>query len=488
MVSSPVSRKAGSERCKRRFPFVRSFKLFQSTFLVTGCAALLALGLGGTARAQPAGGAACNPAADGSNPCPRKLHLHTQQPLSTMATVGKAMFFDPALSGSGKFSCASCHVPSLHYGPAGKTSVFMGGVTGDREGRREIPSLTYLERQPPFSIGPDDAVADDVAPTIAVPVTGGAHAAKSASNTASSAANLVPQGGLFLDGRADTLHQQASGPMFDPDEMAGLPEKVTARLQTADYAASLRDLAGIRGRKSSDFLLSEGLFALARYQIEDQKFHPYSSKFDAWLQGKARFLPIERQGYLLFNDPKKGNCAACHVDTVRGDGLPPLFTDHQYEALAAPRNPALTHTHDASYYDLGVCDQKPGGRKELAPYCGMFATPTLRNVATRHTFFHNGVFHSLEDVMDFYVLRDLEPGRFYPKGPDGKVQAYNDIPAAYQDNIDKSDAPFDRKPGEAPALNEAERKAIIAFLQTLTDGWTGDATQADASVTPQKNP
>ena len=90
--------------------------------------------------------------------------------------------------------------------------------------------------------------------------------------------------------------------------------------------------------------------------------------------------------------------------------------------------------------------------------------------------------------MDFYVLRDLEPGRFYPKGPDGKVQAYNDIPAVYQGNIDKSDAPFDRKPGEAPALNEAERKAIIAFLQTLTDGWTGDATQADASVTPQKSP
>ncbi|GAN60624.1 cytochrome-c peroxidase [Acetobacter cibinongensis] len=465
---------------------MRSFKLFQSTFLVTGCAALLALGLAGYANAQPTGGQSCNPTADGSNPCPRKLHVHTQQPLSTMATVGKAMFFDPALSGSGKLSCASCHVPSLHYGPAGNTSVFMGGVTGNREGRREIPSLTYLERQPPFSIGPDDAVADDVAPTIAVPVGGGAHAAKSASNTVNSATNLVPQGGLFLDGRADTLHQQASGPMFDPDEMAGLPEKVTARLQTADYAAPLRDLAGVRGRKSSDFLLSEGLFALARYQIEDQKFHSYSSKFDSWLQGKARFSPIERQGYLLFNDPQKGNCAACHVDTVRGDGLPPLFTDHQYEALAAPRNPALTHTRDASYYDLGVCDQKSGGRKDLAPYCGMFATPTLRNVATRHTFFHNGVFHSLEDVMDFYVMRDLEPGRFYPRGPDGKVQIYNDIPTAYQGNIDKSDAPFDRKPGEKPALNEAERKAIIAFLQTLTDGWKGDVAQADGAALSQK--
>lgn len=456
-----------------------AFKLFRSTVLVAGCAALLVLKFAGQGNAQPAGGASCNPAADGSNPCPHSLNLQPQQPLSMMATLGKSMFFDPALSGSGKLSCASCHVPALHYGPAGHMSVFLGGKAADREGRRAIPSLTYLERQPPFSIGPDDAVADDAAPTLAVPATGGAHAAKSAANTASSATNLVPQGGFFLDGRADTLHQQASGPMFDPDEMAGSPQKVSDRLKTAEYAAPLRMLAGVRGQLSSDFLLSEGLFALARYQIEEQSFHPYSSKFDAWLQGKARFTPTEREGYLLFNDPKKGNCAACHVDTVGGDGLPPLFTDHQYEALGVPRNTALRHTQDTSYYDLGVCDQKPEGRKELAPYCGMFATPTLRNTATRNTFFHNGIFHTLEDVMDFYVLRDLEPERFYPRGADGTVQVYNDIPAPYQGNVDKTDAPFDRKPGDAPALTRPERNAIIAFLKTLTDGWKDDGHQAE---------
>lgn len=81
--------------------------------------------------------------------------------------------------------------------------------------------------------------------------------------------------------------------------------------------------------------------------------------------------------------------------------------------------------------------------------------------------------------MDFYVLRDLEPERFYPKGPDGKVQTYNDIPAAYRGNIDTTDAPFDRKPGQAPALTRAERQAIIAFLQTLTDGWMGETGQAN---------
>lgn len=458
---------------------MQSCKLFQTTVLAAGYVLILALGGSGQSEAQSKGqseaqsapAASCAPAQDGSNPCPRVLYRSPAQPLSMMATVGKAMFFDPALSGAGKLSCASCHVPSLHYGPGGNAPVFQGGPDGKREGRRAIPTLTYLERQPPFSIGPDDAVADDISPTIAVPAKGGAHAAKSAANTAASAANLVPQGGLFLDGRADTLLQQVHGPMFDPDEMAASEEKVATRLQTVAYAAPLRDLAGIRGRKSPDFLLSEGLFALARYQIEAQEFHPYSSKFDAWLEGKAKFSPSERAGYLLFNDPKKGNCAACHVDTVGEDGLPPLFTDHQYEALAAPRNMALQHTHDAAYYDLGVCDQKPDGRKTLAPYCGMFATPTLRNSATRQTFFHNGVFHSLDEVLDFYALRDSEPDRFYPRGPDGAVQSYNDIPPAYRANVDTADAPFGRKPGAAPPLTVEERKEIIAFLQTLTDGW-----------------
>ncbi|MFT8809372.1 cytochrome-c peroxidase [Gluconobacter sp.] len=436
---------------------------FLTVFLFSGFSAM---------QVRNAVAGTCDPAIDGSNPCPHAVFHPEKRPLSMMARVGEAMFFDAGLSGSGKLSCASCHVPEWHYGPPDGASVFRGGKALDREGQREIPGLTYLDRQPPFSIGPDDAVADDVVPSLAVPASGTAHPVKSASNTAVSATSLVPQGGLFLDGRADTLHQQAGGPLFDPDEMASTPQRVAARLQTVAYAAPLRELAGPQGRRSRDFLLSEGLFALARYQIEAQDFHPYSSKFDAWLEGKARFSLPERQGYLLFNDPGKGNCAACHVDTVHGDGLPPLFTDHQYEALAVPRNMMLRRTHDPAYHDLGVCDQRPDGHRTLAPYCGMFATPTLRNTATRQVFFHNGVFHTLDEVLDFYALRDLEPWRFYSHGPDGKVRIHDDVPAAYRANIDTTDAPFDRKPGDAPPLTPAERKDIIAFLQTLTDGWT----------------
>ncbi len=447
--------------------------------------------LGGNCYAQPAAASPslvlnnCDPAADGRNPCPQSFHRPREAPLSQMAQVGRMLFYDRALSGSGKLSCASCHDPANHYGPSGDTPVFEGGADLHRQGRRAIPTLTYLERMPPFSIGPDLG-NDDVAPrVIGVPSTGNQRGSKTATDTASSAAHIVPQGGLFWDGRADTFQQQAGGPLFDPDEMASKPERVSARLNTAPYRQALLALAGPRGAQDPAFLREEALFAIGRYELEDRSFHDYSSKFDAWLEGKARFSPLEREGYLLFNDPQKGNCAACHLDHITRDGLPPLFTDHQYEALGAPRNMAISRNAVASYYDLGVCDAQPDGRKSFAAYCGMFVTPTLRNVATRHVFFHNGVFHTLETVLDFYALRDLQPEKFYPRRPGGKLDAYNDITERDRSNIDTIDAPFDRKSGEKPALNENERRAIIAFLETLTDADISGSAKAEDAHTRQ---
>jgi cytochrome c peroxidase len=95
----------------------------------------------------------------------------------------------------------------------------------------------------------------------------------------------------------------------------------------------------------------------------------------------------------------------------------------------------------------------------------------LRNVATRSVFFHNGRYHTLEDVMRFYVERDTDPRKWYPTLPSGKVDKYDDLPARYRDNIDVADAPLDRKLGGKPALNEAEIRDVIAFLKTLNDGY-----------------
>ena len=115
-----------------------------------------------------------------------------------------------------------------------------------------------------------------------------------------------------------------------------------------------------------------------------------------------------------------------------------------------------------------------------ASYCGLFKTPTLRNVDTRKVFFHNGVFRSLDQVLHFYVERETDPGKWYPKLPDGEIDRYDDLPSQYRGNVDVVDAPHDRKFGEKPALDDGEIADIVAFLGTLNDGYTpaGGATGA----------
>jgi cytochrome c peroxidase len=218
-------------------------------------------------------------------------------------------------------------------------------------------------------------------------------------------------------------------------------------------------------------LVAEATFAVGRYQVEEPSFHPYTSKFDYWLEGKARLSDSEMRGYRLFNDQEKANCAGCHSSQPSRDGFPPLFTDTQYEALAAPRNLALADTKDPNYFDLGVCGPIRKDVADQTQFCGMFKTPTLRNTAMRRAFFHNGVFQTLQQVMDFYNFRDSNPEKVYPVAADGKVQKYNDVPVQYHANVDVSDPPFNRHPGETPAMTAQDETDIIAFLTTLTDGY-----------------
>jgi cytochrome c peroxidase len=86
-------------------------------------------------------------------------------------------------------------------------------------------------------------------------------------------------------------------------------------------------------------------------------------------------------------------------------------------------------------------------------------------------FFHNGVFHSLQQVQDFYDYRDVDPGRIYPKAADGTVAKFDDIPVRFAGNVDVVDPPFDRRLGDKPAMTPEEEGDIIAFLRTLTDGY-----------------
>ena len=226
------------------------------------------------------------------------------------------------------------------------------------------------------------------------------------------------------------------------------------------YDAQFRALFGA---PSETTVLSAIGDALQAFQLEDASFHPYDSKYDQVLAGREQLSVAETRGLAAFQDPRRGNCAACHTSRVGADGKPPLFTNFGYAAAGVPRNADIPANADPLYFDLGLC-QRPelAARKDL---CGFFRTPSLRNVARRPVFFHNGKMTSLAQVLDFYATRDTEPARWYPPG-----QKFDDLPPALRGNVSRI-APLDGRPaGSQPALSPRDVRDIACFLTTLNDG------------------
>jgi cytochrome c peroxidase len=358
-----------------------------------------------------------------------------------LTEFGRTLFADPALSASGRQSCATCHDPAHGMGPADAGPVEFGGKDMRAPGVRAVPTLKYLQSVPQFS----------------------EHYYESDDEGDASVDN-GPTGGLTWDGRVDRGRDQARLPLMSPYEMANEgPDDVVASVRRTSYAGKYFGALG----RSGFSVITE---ALEAFEQSAKDFYPYSSKYDAYLAGKTTLSPAEARGLALFEAPEKGNCAHCHFSRPTLDGAPPQFTDYGFVALGVPRNPAIPANADPAYVDLGLCGPI---RTDLAlhpDYCGLFKAPTLRNVALRRTFFHNGAFHSLKQVLEFYVQRDTDPGKWYPRDAAGKVMKYDDLPARYRDNVNV-EPPFDRHDGDKPALDDGEIDDIIAFLGTLTDGW-----------------
>ena len=358
--------------------------------------------------------------------------------LSLKAAVGERIFHDTALSASGRQSCSSCHVEAVGHAQDNALAAQLGGASLTLQGTRVTPSIRYLADNGAFHFDAED----------------------------------TPTGGFFWDGRAASLAEQAGGPFLNPVEMA-MPSKaaVVEQLSKADYAAAFRQVFGddIFGRVDDAFAAITD--ALQAYQLEDREFRPFSSKYDAFLRGTAALSEAEARGLALFNDAAKGNCAACHPSARSADGAHPLFTDFSYDNLGVPRNAEIVANADPTFFDLGLCARADGALAARTDLCGAFKVPSLRNVALRQALFHNGRFKTLKDALAFYVQRDTNPEKFYPRKDDGTVDKFDDLPEAYKTNVNATEAPYDRKPGDAPALNDAEIDDVISFLKTLTDGW-----------------
>lgn len=360
--------------------------------------------------------------------------------------LGAQLFADADLSEPRGQACASCHDPKHAFSGVGGSSI--PGVARGANGAlgvRKPPSAMYASFTPPFAfIDKEDEETGKIEKT--------------------------PAGGQFRDGRAMTLEEQAAGPLLNPAEMNN-PSKaaVVAKVRSGAYADAFRGVFGKDAFDDPDAAFDEITRAIAAYE-RTEAFHPFASKFDDVLRGKAQFTPLEAEGFALFKNKKKGNCLACHVGEPKSrEPKDWLFTDFTYDALGTPRNAAIPANARPDYYDLGLCRRE--GLAALAPkgfeidsVCGAFKAPTLRNVALTAPYFHNGSVATLREAVEFYATRDTDPRRWWPK-----AEKFDDLPKVYRANVNVKEVPYDRKPGQRPRLSPHEIDAIAAFLETLTD-------------------
>ncbi|HVZ47325.1 MAG TPA: cytochrome c peroxidase [Gemmatimonadaceae bacterium] len=359
-----------------------------------------------------------------------------------LASLGRALFFESALSASGRMSCASCHDPAHAWGPPNTRAVQLGGTDGRTPGVRAVPSLRYRQDTPAF----DEHFVDDDG----------------------SGVDQGPAGGRDWDGRAANAHEQARAPLLSAFEMANADSAaVVVRLGQSPLSDRVRATFGAHVFDTPALAWTGLLMALETFQQSPRDFYPYSSRYDDYLRGSATLTEAEMRGLAVFNDPARGNCAACHPSAMRR-GAFPQFTDYGFAALGVPRNATIPANADARHFDLGLCGPLRTDLASHAGYCGLFKAPSLRNVAMRPVFFHNGAFTSLDDAVRFYQYRDVRPELFYPRGAGGAVAKFDDLPPRYATNVNM-DAPFDSLARAAPRFTDAEAADLVAFLRTLTD-------------------
>jgi cytochrome c peroxidase len=351
----------------------------------------------------------------------------------TRERLGALLFDDPRLSEPEGQACSDCHMATVAFADPEDERGSEGIVRG-RFGIRNAQSAMYAGYVPPLH---------------ADPVTG----------------RMI--GGLFWDGRANTLEDQAAAPLLNPLEMNN-PDKasVVAKVR-AGYDRAFRDVFGPGALDDVDQAFARINEAIAAFE-RTPAFAPFSSKFDRYLAGQVSLAPDEARGLATFEDPARGNCASCHPSRRSTGGAPPLFSDFSYLNLGLPR------FQDSPFYRLPT-ELNPDGERFVdlglarttrdPQHAGMFRVPSLRNVARTTPYGHNGYFRRLDEMITFHAgagspacpPRDQRSARPSPEFPATAVPA----------------------PLGCFAPSAREVADLVAFLRTLTDaGVEGHAPRA----------
>lgn len=339
--------------------------------------------------------------------------------------LGAKIFNDINLSSPAGQSCASCHDSNAGFADPDSDFPTSEGAISGRFGSRNTPAIGYSVFTPPFHF--------DQAEGLFI-------------------------GGQFLDGRASDLKSQAAGPFTNPLEMNNRSNnEVTEKVRLSSYANLLVRVYGEQDFYDDEITFSNILDAIVAFE-SSELFNPlqFTSRFDRYLAGEQILTEQEIRGMGLFIAEDKGNCAACHP--IEGSLLlPPLFTDFSYDNLGVPKNPdnlfyqQIVEFNPAGtdFIDLGLgAALNPASEENL----GKFKVPTLRNIGLTAPYMHNGVFKTLQDVVSFYNSRDID-ARW------GEPEELRNMNTEELGNL---------------GLTAQEEADIVAFLQTLNDGYGDD--------------
>ncbi|MBC7913423.1 MAG: cytochrome-c peroxidase [Pyrinomonadaceae bacterium] len=300
--------------------------------------------------------------------------------------LGNLLFFDPVLSGTGNRSCASCHQPEKAFTDGLAKNTT---IAGNKLIKRNTPTVLNAGLQP----------------------------------------------GLFYDIRVSFLEDQATEVIKNPDEMHGSLDKAVKRLnQSGEYGMLFKKAYPNSTTPLNEYNLRNSIASYIR------SLSSLNSKFDNYMRGDSKQLSLkEINGFNLYMG--KGKCGTCHFMPLFNGTVPPNFVKTETEVIGVPVS-ASTNSIDSD----------PGrfNLRHIPLHKNAFRTPTVRNIALTAPYMHNGIYNSLEVVINFYN----EGG-----GAGLGIELQNQT------------LPFDKL-----KLSSQEKKDIITFLNTLTDNSKAKST------------
>jgi cytochrome c peroxidase len=302
--------------------------------------------------------------------------------------LGRMLFYDPILSADSTMSCSSCHLPQHSFTDALAVSTGIDGIAGHRSSMA-LMNIAYATN------------------------------------------------GLFWDGRAKTLEDQALLPVEDPIELHHTwPNVVEDLKKHKTYPKMFREAFGIKDRSE----ISKELAAKALAQFERILVSSGQSKFDRFVQGETTlFDDRELEGKLMYFDEQQfvlpdAQCFHCHGGVT--------LTGNQY----------FSNGLDPVKSFKEFIDKGQGGVLGDSSRYGRFRAPTLRNIALTPPYMHDGRFKTLEEVIDHYASQGKSK---FPYQDGLMTQIGTLIP--------------NTQPLQYTKMNASHKRSLVKFLHTLTD-------------------